>query len=386
MRPRLPRRRLGRRIADPFPVAGGNSFVATEHGPSYFDRMLDAIAAARSAVDVEMYLWDDDSMGRRFVEALRQAASRGVRVRVLVDAVGASEVVEALSAVDDAGGDVRIFNPFRFKFLRRYFHRTHKKLVVCDAAAAFTGGAGFSLHWSSGKRREEPWHDRMFEVRGPVVRQFERVFETDFQRWRPRRDRPAREPPDPTTDLSPAGTADLRVLRGWPDARDFKHTLLHHVSAARERVWIGSPYFIPPPSLLRALTAALRRGVDVRIVVPSGNYAHPLLWHASRRHYRWFLRRGATIHEYAHGFYHAKLAVIDRDAAIVGSSNLDYWSWDRNAEIDILATDADSVGLVADCFDADRARSREVSLREIGLAGVWTRTKDRMAGWFERWL
>jgi cardiolipin synthase len=96
--------------------------------------------------------------------------------------------------------------------------------------------------------------------------------------------------------------------------------------------------------------------------------------------------RGATIHEYAHGFYHAKLAVIDRDAAIVGSSNLDYWSWNRNAEIDILATDEGSVDLVAGCFDADRAQSREISLREIGLSGWWSRTKDRVAGWFERWL
>lgn len=383
---RLPRRRLGRRIEEPFPVVGDNSFVAAEHGPSYFDRMLGAIAAARASVDVEMYLWDDDDLGRRCVEALRDAAARGLRVRVLVDAVGASAVVGRLAAVEDAGGDVRVYSPFRVKFLRRYFHRTHKKLLVCDGAAAFTGGAGFSLHWTSGKRREEPWHDRMFEVRGPAVRQFVRIFETDFHRWRSRRGHRTTEPPDATIDLVPAGTATLRVLRGWPDARDFKTELVRRIRSARERVWLGTPYFFPPPSLLAALTGALRRGVDVRIVLPSGNHAHPLLWHASRRHYRWFLRRGAKIREYEHGFYHAKLAVIDRDAAIVGSSNLDHWSWNRNAEIDVLATDAESVELVADCFDADLARARDVSLREIGLAGWWTRTKDRVAGWFERWL
>jgi phosphatidylserine/phosphatidylglycerophosphate/cardiolipin synthase-like enzyme len=381
------RRRFGRRLEEPFPHVGGNGVVATDHGPTFCEGMLAAIGDARATADVEMYLWDDDDVGRAFVAALRDAARRGVRVRVLIDAAGAAAVAAPLDAVDEAGGDVRVFSPFRIRFLRRYFHRTHKKLLIVDGATAFTGGAGFSLHWTVGKRREEPWHDRMFEIRGPVVRQLEKVFETDFHRWRPRRARGAAAArPDATLDLTPAGAADLRVLRGWPDARDFRTMLLAAVRGARERVWIGTPYFIPPPSLLRALTAALKRGVDVRLVLPSGNYAHPLVWHAMRRHYRWFVRRGARIHEYGHGFYHAKLAVIDRSAALFGSSNLDYWSWSRNAEIDLLATDAATVEFLAGCFEADRARSRPVTLADIGLASWWSRWKQRAAGWVERWL
>lgn len=383
---RISRRRLGRRILEPFPAVAGNSFAAAEHGPSYFGRMLDAIAAARSSVDVQMYLWDDDELGLRYVEALRAAAARGVRVRVLIDAVGSRAIVDRISVVDDAGGDVRLFSPFRIKFLRRYFHRTHKKMIVCDGEAAFTGGAGFSLYWSGGKRREGPWHDRMFEMRGPVLEQLARTFETDFERWPARHARMPPERADAKIELAAAGTAELRVLRGWPNARDFRHELVERIRAARERVWIGTPYFIPPPSLLRALSGARKRGVDVRLVLPSGNHSHPLFWHASRRHYGFLLRRGVTIHEFDHGFYHAKLAVIDRDAAIVGSSNLDYFSWSRNAEMDILVTDRDSVDLVADCFEADRARGRSLSLREMGLSGTWLKMKDRMAGWFARWM
>jgi phosphatidylserine/phosphatidylglycerophosphate/cardiolipin synthase-like enzyme len=380
------KRRLGRRLVDPFPAVGGNDIAATDHGPTFFEVMLAAIADARATVDVEMYLWDDDEVGRAFVDALRAAARRGVRVRVLIDAAGASEVSALLDAVDEAGGDVREFSPFRIGFLRRYFHRTHKKLLICDGRSTFTGGAGFSLHWSSGGHSEDPWHDRMFRLRGPVVAQFVRLFETDFHRWRPRRIDAAVQPSETTADVSPAGTAKLRVLRGWPDARDFRATLIESIVAAKERVWLGSPYFIPPPSLLRALTRALKRGVDVRLVLPSGNFAHPVLWHASRRHYGWFLKRGARIAEYRDGFYHAKLAVIDRAAAIVGSSNLDYWSWDRNSEIDLVATDAETVDLVASYFAADEARSRAVTLAEVRRRSWWSMIEEVVFGSVERWL
>jgi phosphatidylserine/phosphatidylglycerophosphate/cardiolipin synthase-like enzyme len=187
-------------------------------------------------------------------------------------------------------------------------------------------------------------------------------------------------------DLSRPGTSRLRVLRGWPDARDFRAELVARVHAATERVWIGTPYFIPQPSLLRALRSAAKRGVDVRLVVPAGNAAHPLIWHASRRHYGFMLRRGAKIHEFAPAFYHAKLAVIDRGAALFGSSNLDYWSWNRNAEIDLLATDEETVEYLAACFEKDLARSREVTRKELGMRSAWMRMKERAAGWIEDWL
>jgi phosphatidylserine/phosphatidylglycerophosphate/cardiolipin synthase-like enzyme len=281
---------------------------------------------------------------------------------------------------------VRVFNPFYPPKIGRYFHRTHKKLLVLDGALAFTGGAGFSVHWSSRRLPDEPWHDWMFEVRGPVVRDLVRLFDADFGRWRRRGAAQPQERPDVAVGFARPGSSRVRALRGWPDARDFRAELVARVRAATERVWLGTPYFIPPPSLLRSLIAAARRGVDVRIVVPERNDAHPLVWHASRRHYGWLLRRGARVHEFAEGFYHAKLAVIDRDAAFVGSSNLDYWSWSRNAEIDLLATDADTVELVAACFEKDLARSREVTRREVGMRSWFTRMKERAAGWFEDWL
>ncbi|MCG3135450.1 MAG: putative cardiolipin synthase YwiE [Planctomycetes bacterium] len=381
-------RRFRRILTHAFPPVPGNGVRWIDHGPGFYERMIDAIDGARSYVDVEMYLWDDDAIGRRFVGALAAAAQRGLRVRVLIDASGASEAEAPLGAVVAAGGDVRLFNPFRVDVLSHYVHRTHKKILVTDGCRAFCGGAGFSQHWSGGKRDERPWHDRMFEFTGPVVAQFDEVFEAGFTRWDPTG--PAR--PDVAADklcgiVPPAdGDTTARVLRGFPDARDFRTLVLDAVRGAKDRVWIGTPYFLPPFTLRRALGAAARRGVDVQVVHPSQNHAHPVLWWAARGRYGRWLRRGVAIHEYQPSFYHAKLAVVDRTLAIVGSSNLDAWSWLRNAEFDVAITDAPTVDRIAACFEEDRARSRAVTKDEASIRGGLSLLKQRMALWIEHWL
>jgi cardiolipin synthase A/B len=381
-------RRLDRRLVRPYPPLTGNRVELLEFGKSFFGRMLDAVAAARSSVDVEMYLWDVDEVGRGFVRALSDAARRGVRVRVLADAYGARAVVRLLREVAEAGGDVRVFNPFRVKFLRRYFHRTHKKLLLVDGELAFTGGAGFSLCFSSGRRREAPWFDRMFELSGPVCAQLAQVFDTDFHRWHPepRFSRSRTLPPAAPELPPPAGTSRVRVLRGWPDARDFPVALLEAVHAARERIWIGTPYFVPPRMLARALYRARLRGVDVQVVVPSREYAHPLLYHACRRRYRRWLRQGFALFEFEPSFYHAKMVVADRSVALVGSSNLDAWSWRRNAEIDLTLEDPATVDALAAAFERDRGQSRLVSRADLTVRGWADGAYERLARALDGWL
>jgi phosphatidylserine/phosphatidylglycerophosphate/cardiolipin synthase-like enzyme len=332
-----------------------------------------------------MYLWHDDEIGRHFVSALLRAAHRGLRVRVLADANGASEVFELLTAVTDAGGDVREYSPFDLAFVRRYVHRTHKKLLLLDGRTAFSGGAGFSTHWSSGKKDEPVWHDRMFEIEGPVVDQLEEVFEADLSRWDPvGQEVPPRDRED--FDSQPIGPSVARVLRGWPDARDFPQEVTAAVREAKERIWIGTPYFLPTFPLRRALAAAAERGVDVVVVHPSRNFAHPVLWYAVRARYGRWVRQGVRIHEFAERFYHAKLFVADRHLAIVGSSNTDAWSLLRNAEIDLAFTDEETVERIAAMFREDLARSRAVTPREASLRGGLELLKERFAKAIEHWL
>lgn len=377
-------RRLGRRLRAPFPDVPGNDVDPIEHGESYYTRMLDAIDAAERAIDVEMYLWDDDEVGHRFVEALVRAARRGVRVRVLADAQGALGALDAIGEVSKCGGDVRIFNPLRTAWIRRYVHRTHKKLLVLDGSVAFTGGAGFSTRFSRGRASELPWFDRMFEVRGPAVTQLDAVFESGFTRWASER------PSDATVPLfvppRASGPSALRVLRGWPDAREFRGLLIEAVRAARERVWIGTPYFIPPRALRKALYEAASRGADVRVVIPSLRHANGWLYHAVRARYGRWLQRGVHLHEFEPCFYHAKSFVADRTLALVGSSNLDSWSWRRNAELDLAITDAPTVDRIASLLEGDRARSREVTREEARVSSLVASVQQTIASRFENWL
>lgn len=377
--------RQGPFLDEPFPITEGNSVLPLPKQEELFETMLDAIRGAAQSVDVEMYLWEDDDLGRAFATALADAADRGASVRVLVDSYGAREVVgQVLDTVRDAGGRVRVFNPFRITFLRRYFHRTHKKLLVIDGVRAFCGGVGFSRHFALVKHKERPWHDRMFDCRGPVVAQLLRTFEIDFARW-PSGSRligPLHSPTPPPA----AGTARVRVLRSWPDARDIHRFVQARTGHTKERLWIGTPYLIPPRVLRRALRNAARRGVDVRIVVPAREGANWALWFAARRRYASLLRAGVRIFEYGPRFYHAKLAVADDDVALVGSSNMDNISWRRNAELDLLLLDAESVEVIAQCYLRDEAAAEEVGLKTFGARGLWHRFLERLVGLLDQWM
>ncbi len=387
MTERFQLRRLDRRLREPFPLVGGNSVRALEQGTDFFETMLDGIRNAKHSVDLLMYLWEADEVGSAFVRALGDAAKRGVSVRVLADDFGSRRILRGgLREILEDGADVRAFSPFALPFGRRFYNRTHKKLLVIDRLAAYTGGAGLSLHFSGVKKRERPWEDRMYEVLGPILQQLIHVFEVDFARWKAVVNSPPPQKPQLEHPEESAGVAVGRVLRGFPDARDYPATLIQAIDAAKDRVWIGTPYFLPPHTLGRSLRDALARGVEVQIVLPSAEGASPVLWYASRRHYGRYLRRGAQIFERGPEFYHAKLAVVDRDTALFGSSNLDWWSWRRNAEIDLLFTDADTVGLVANRFEYDRARSREVTLEEHRKRGFLHRIFEAFFGLFDEWL
>jgi phosphatidylserine/phosphatidylglycerophosphate/cardiolipin synthase-like enzyme len=378
-------RRLGARLLEPFPVVEGGTVRSIGAHSVCFETMLAAIEFAERTVDVEMYVWEDDDTGRAFAEALGAAAGRGVAVRVLADAFGAREALAGpLRGTAACGADVRPFNPFRLPTGHRLYHRTHKKLLVVDGECGFTGGAGFSSHFSAIKRDELPWHDRMYEIRGPLVAQLVATFEADFGRWlRPRPLPPVDVPPVPPRS---EGHVRGRVLRGWPDGGDFPGTFLLAVRRARRRVWIGTPYFLPPFGLRRALRHALRRSVEVRLVLPAYEGANAILWYASRRHYGGFLRRGAVIHEYGPAFYHPKLAVVDDDHAFLGSSNMDAFSWRRNAELDVVLHDAESVAMVAGQIEEDAAAARRVTLEEHRGRGLGHRLFERLTGLFDDWL
>lgn len=386
-------RRLGKRLIQPFPEVDGNRVRSLHDAAASFRIMLDAIRAAQTSVDLEMYLWDDDDLGRRFQRALSEAAKRGVRVRVLVDGFGASEVTGSpLRRVEEAGAAVRVFNPVRWYPYRRMFRRTHKKLLILDGCTGFCGGTGFSEVFLSGKSDERPWHDRMYQLSGPIVGQLITQFEVDFARWGPREGKFGSMPAlgcaseSHASVLTPKGSARGRVLRGWPDGRDFPSTLLKRLHGAHTTIRIGTPYFVPRVRLLLALMRALKRGVRVQLIVPAPEFSNLVLWHGGRRYLAPLLKRGAEVRLYGESFYHAKIAVIDQDVAIIGSSNLDGWSWRRNAELDLCFTDGATAQSLTTDFESDWLASRPFTPELFRGGGAWNVFAAWIAERVRRWL
>jgi cardiolipin synthase A/B len=296
-------------------------------GDDAFHSMADAIDQARHTVDFETYIYADSAPGRRLREALTQAAGRGVRVRVLIDALGSLGLSDAFwEPTRQAGAAVRWFNPFS---LRHFNIRNHRKLLVCDDAVAFLGGFNISEHWV-GDGLRQGWRDLGLIVRGNLANaladSFNQTFQlADFRHRYPQRLRPRR-------GVIAAATHQARVLAAGPGRgrHPIRVNLMRDLRHARE-VRIIAAYFLPPGRLLRALKRVARRGGLVHLILPARSDIY-LMQSATRGLYGRLLRAKARIHEYAPQILHTKFIQIDQ-AVYLGSANLDRRSFGINYEL-----------------------------------------------------
>jgi len=275
-------------------------------GAAAFPAMLAAIEAAREEIFLEVYAFANDSIGGLFIAALSEAARRGVRVRVLIDGWGSTpHTHEVSAALESAGCQVEVFNPMIFVLLGRW-RRNHRKVLAVDGEVAFVGGLNVGDEYGlPGGARAEAWADLALEVRGPTAE------------WLLRRGRRER-------GHSPAGP--FRVwLSGLGGGRRLRHRYLKAIGGARVRVLMAHAYFLPDRRLVRSITAAARRGVQVRIVLPERSDVG-LIRPAVRRLYRRLLAAGVEVREWPGAGLHAKVAVVDGLRLLAGSFNLDPFS------------------------------------------------------------
>ncbi len=310
-----------------FPWRDGNRFELLIDGQRFLPRLLHAIDEAHRYVLVEMYLFESGVVATRFLDALARAVARGVAVKLLLDDFGALGLASAdRERIRAAGIALTFYNPLCTTKLLRNFFRDHRKLVLVDGRVAFTGGAGIADEFDPPQHPERAWRETLIEIHGPVVQDWQELF---LNVWNRRRDAPTALPP---AEPSPPG--DIRgrvaVTRG-PIGQEIKRSLLNHVRSAHTRVWITTAYFIPPWTIRRALKKAVRRGVDVRLLLPGPVTDHPAVRHAGRRYYQRLLRHDVRIFEYQPRFLHQKVIVCD-DWVSLGSANLDRWNLRWNLE------------------------------------------------------
>jgi cardiolipin synthase len=324
----------------------GNCITLLQCGAEYFPALEAAIDAAARDVYLETYIFADDPSGRRIAKALVRAAQRDVSVRVVVDGFGCRDYMgRLLDEIGAQGVEVVIYRPEPrwFNFSRHRLRRLHRKLAVIDAGTAFVGGINI-LDDLNGLAKPPPRFDFAVRVEGPllldIVAAAERLWLLMlWSGFRRRRQRPAPESLAPRAEPCGEFLAAFECRDNFRNRRDIEHGYLSAIDEAKEDILIANAYFFPGGKFRRALMDAVRRGVRVRLLL-QGRAEYFLAHYAQRALYGMLLEAGIEIIEYHDSFLHAKVAVIDRQWATVGSSNIDPFSLLLAREANIFVRDA----------------------------------------------
>ena len=365
-------------------LADGNALQAFFEGEGAYGAMLDAITQARRTVCLATYIFDTDRTGRRFIEALAIARSRGVKVRVLLDGIGEFySFPRAGSLLKRKGIKVARFVPPRI--LPPSIHinlRNHRKLLIVDGHTGFTGGMNIGdRHLHQQPSGGEGTADIHFKVEGPVIEQFQAVFDED---WLFAAGEDARQPCE---KLPQKGNAICRVVTDGPneDLGKLAMIMTGAVALARKRVAIMTPYFLPPPELINSLQAAALRGVEVSIILPQKSN-QPLVHWATRNMLWELLQYGVQVYYQPPPFAHSKLLLVDDHYAHFGSANIDPRSLRLNFELVVEVFDEEFVARLRNHFDRVRTTAYEETLAGVDGRRLPTRIRDALAWLFSPYL
>jgi cardiolipin synthase len=369
------------------PFLGGNDITPLINAPQVFPAMLDAIAAATSNIALSVYIFQADEVGCKFIEALRAAHKRGVKVRVLIDEVGSGTGEHAADRPLAADGiPTARFIPQKLKFLPVVNLRNHRKIMMVDGAVGFIGGMNICLNYGrgSGRRRREAVRDIHFRVTGPVIAQMNTMFEED---WRFATDEVITLPVAP---CDPAREREPQYARIVPDGPDnpFQRTLwimLGALAFSQKSVHILTPYFLPNPVLSAAIAVAALRGVDVRVVVPERSDIALVDW-AMRAKFQDLIEQGVKVYTSGAPFDHSKLMVVDDVWVLVGSSNWDQRSLRLNFEANLECYDADLAGTMEAHFQRIAGDAELVSLVQLQSLPWNVRLRNNIARLFVPYL
>jgi cardiolipin synthase len=341
-------------------------------GGAFYEAELAAIRGAKRSVNLEAYIFAKGEISRRFLGALAERARAGVKVNVVLDAIGSFKTWDGyLADLRAAGGRVCWYHPVRWDTVRRLNNRTHRELIIIDGTLGFVGGAGIADPWYKSTPKEPQWRDTMFRVEGELVTGLQTTF---AENWLESADEiltgddyfPSVR--DEHGDDAPGGTVSGLVVISSPSAgRATRARILFQtlIASARRSIDITSPYFLPDRSARAELLKAVReRGVRVRVLVPGEHADHLLTRRSSRRLYGELLQGGVEIHEYLPSMHHAKVMVVDGSWSVVGTTNFDNRSFGLNDEVNLATCEPALAARLDEDFGRDLSRSHRVSYEE----------------------
>ena len=368
------------------PLRQAREITHYESGDSAYPVMQAVVEGARETINLECYVYLPDSVGRHWRDLLAAKAAEGVKVRLLVDAVGATRCKDSFwDPIIDSGGTVKIFNPMK-RFLTtagRLNFRCHRKILVVDGSTAFTGGMNISAHnWSAAGTAA--WRNTHMKIEGPPVYELQTVFlidwlygqsvredtrksEASIDRSRQHFDLPldASEIDSLFPFLETTQGPWVQIVDSGPDepSHDIHRLYFAAINAARRRIWMTTPYFVPDQAIQAALTTACTRGVDVQIIVPrKGDIT--VIDKAALTFAEEVACEGGTIWAYEPRLNHSKTLVVDEELSIVGSANVDNRSFMLNFEIATLILDTGFNDTMAALFEKDVQQSTRLDFNQ----------------------
>ncbi|MFD1839721.1 phospholipase D-like domain-containing protein [Paracidovorax cattleyae] len=364
---------LGRSIVE------GNDVMDLQNGDRIFPPMLAAIRAARRSITFETYIYWSGDIGKQFADALSERARAGVKVHVLLDWVGSSRMEDSyLDEMRAAGVEIEKFHKPHWYNLARLNNRTHRKLLIVDGVAGFTGGVGIAPQWTGNAQDPDHWRDSHYLVRGPGVAHMQATFLDNWLKvtgrvlhgdaYFPR--------------LAPAGTQRAQMFSSSPSSGSESMQLMYHmaVTAAERSIDLSAAYFVPDELTRNLLLDALRRGVRIRIVTPGEHTDTETVKAASRGTWGPLLKAGAEIYTYGPTMYHCKVMIVDQRIVSVGSTNFDNRSFRLNDEANLNVYDEAFARRQTEVFEQDIRQSRRVTHQEWLNRPLRERIAERITG------
>jgi cardiolipin synthase len=346
------------------PPRTGNRVTFVSGGDEAYEAVISLVSSAKDHVHAQFFILDVDVVGKRFIQALAAKAREGVRVRLLLDAVGSWRALRGIvRPLREAGGEVVAFLP-AFPLHRRWSAhlRNHRKLLIADGRKAFTGGMNIGKKYMGPRTTKAQWRDRAVVIEGPALADLQALFLDDWAF--------ATEETSPPGDLFPAPrrfpdgdppTCVLQVAAAGPDrqSRPIYEGVFAAFSAARRRIWIETPYFVPDDGIGAAMRNAALRGVDVRLIVP-GTSDLRIVTLAGRSYFDEMMASGVKVYLYRPTNLHAKVLVVDDAIGVIGSPNVDIRSFFLNFELGLFLYDRPQVEALAEGFREDLSRAEPV--------------------------
>ena len=362
------------------PLTRCNKVKLLVNGEEKFPELLRCLAEAERHIHMEYYIFEADEIGSKVIKLLIKKAQEGVQVRFIYDDFGSPGINKKIEErMRDAGIEIYPFQKvFSYIFANRLYYRNHRKIVVIDGRTAFTGGINVSDKYINNKKNKLFWRDTHLRIDGPGVFYLQYLFLTDWNFCSKKLLKP--EQFHFAEDLAQTDDTYVQIVGSGPDSvqPSVLFSILQAIYLAKKEILITTPYFIPGDDIMNALRIAASSGLSVKLLVP-GKCDSRIVNAASKANYNDLLIAGVEIYLYQKGFVHAKTLVTDGKLTIIGTSNMDYRSFELNFEVNAMVYDTAFSEKLRKVFFDDLTHAKKINADQWYKRPVIVRLGERLA-------